>query len=235
MDFDDEIRDTIRKSLGLPDRTAKKAEAKQLDESYVVEPKAYTLKTEVLSDKVKRALIDDFNKHTKALNSVSAKLDTVSRDDADVSFSDFRSLKMSEAHCISESFLRSKFFDNIDDPKSQITMDSLPFMRLERDFGKFDEWQKDFIACGMSSRGGYVVTGYNMFLRRYMNFIVDGSFASLPVGTFPVIVIDVSEGAYYRDYVGDRKTYIIAMMKELNWNTIEERFKRAERIAKVMV
>lgn len=235
MDFDDEIRDSIRKSLGLPDRPAKKSDVKHINEAYVVEPKSYTLKTDFLSDKAKRARIEDFDKHTKALNRVSAQLDTVSREDADESASDFRSLKMSEAHCISESFLRSKFFDNIDDPKSQITMDSLPFMRLERDFGKFDDWQKDFIACGMSSRGGYVVTGYNMFLRRYMNFVVDGACASLPVGTFPVIVLDVSEGAYYRDYIGDRKTYIIAMMKELNWDTIEDRFKRAEKIAKVLI
>jgi superoxide dismutase len=48
-----------------------------------------------------------------------------------------------------------------------------------------------------------------------------------------VIVLDVSEGAYYRDYLGDRKTYIVAMMKELNWEKIEDRFKRAEKLAKV--
>ena len=127
----------------------------------------------------------------------------------------------------------SKYFDNIDDPRSQITMDTLTFMRLERDWGTFDAWQQDFIACGMSARSGNVVTAYNMMLRRYMNLVVDEG-GAVPVGTFPVIVLDVSEGAHYRDYLGDRKTYIVAMMKELNWDVIEDRVKKSERIAKVL-
>ena len=112
-------------------------------------------------------------------------------------------------------------------------MDSLPYMRLERDFGSFDAWQKDFIACGVSARSGYVITAYNTFLKRYMNFVIDEEAKNVPIGTHPVIVLDTSEGAYYRDYVDDQKTYILAMMKELDWNWIEERFRRAEKIAKV--
>ncbi len=46
--------------------------------------------------------------------------------------------------------------------------------------------------------------------------------------------LDVAEGAYYRDYLDDRKTYVTAMMKELNWARIEERFKKAEKISKVL-
>jgi Fe-Mn family superoxide dismutase len=55
----------------------------------------------------------------------------------------------------------------------------------------------------------------------------------VPIGTYPVIVLDVSEGAYYRDYVADRKTYIIAMMKELDWDQVEDRVKKSEKISKI--
>ena len=113
-------------------------------------------------------------------------------------------------------------------------MDTMTFLRLERDFGSFDNWQKDFIACGMSSRNGYVVCGYNVMLSRYMNFVVDIESVNVPIGTYPVIVLDVSEGAYYRDYLNDRKTYIVAMMKELNWDRIEERIKKCEKISKII-
>jgi len=231
MAFDDEIKREIRRSLGLESPAQGTT---QLSEAYVVEPKSYTLKTEFLSDKTKKARLDEFERFSKALNRVSAQLDTASRDAADTASSEFRSLKMDESHCINRAFLQTRFFSNIDDPKSQIGMDSITFMRLERDFGTFDEWQKDFIACGMSARSGYVVTSYNMMLRRYVNHVVDGSGCGLPVGTFPIVVLDVSEGAYYRDYVDDRKTYIVAMMKELNWEVIEDRVKKAERIAKVL-
>lgn len=229
MSLEKDVRSTIRQSLGLSDTS----QERQLSEAYVVEPKSYSFRTEFLSDKTKRARIDDFNESIKCLNSVAARLDTADRDAADYRSSDFRSLKSDETRCINDSFLRSKYFDNIDDPRSQITMDTLTFMRLERDWGTFDSWQKDFIACGMSARSGYVVTAYNMMLRRYMNLVIDEG-GSVPIGTFPIIVLDVSEAAYYRDYLGDRKTYIIAMMKELNWDIVEDRVKKSERIAKVL-
>ncbi len=230
MELGDDIKREIRKSLGLPERESDKT----LRESYVVQPKSYSLRTDFLSEKAKKARLEDFEAHAKALNTVSAKLDTASREDADQYSSEFRSLKLDEAHCANEAFLRSRHFDNIDDSKSQISMDTLTFMRIERDFGSFDAWQKDFIACGMAARGGYVVTAYNVLLKRYMNLVVDDGDKNIPMGSLPIVVLDVSEGAYYRDYVGDRKTYMIAMMKELNWEVIEERVKKAERVAKVM-
>ena len=107
-------------------------------------------------------------------------------------------------------------------------------MRLERDFGTFDDWQKDFIACAMSSRSGWAMTVYNSWLNRYVNVVVDLAANNAPLSSYPVIVLDCSETSYYRDYLNDRKTYVRAMMKELDWDVIEGRVKKAEKIAKVM-
>ena len=107
-------------------------------------------------------------------------------------------------------------------------------MRLERDFGTFDDWQRDFIACALSARNGWAVTGYSTYLQRYVNFIVDLHNTNIPVGVYPIIVLDVWEHAYYRDYLRKRKTYVHAMMKEFDWDVIEERVNRAEMIAKAM-
>ena len=113
-------------------------------------------------------------------------------------------------------------------------MDSLAFMRLERDFGTFDEWQQDFIACALSSRNGWALTVFNAFLNRYVNVVVDSNALHVPINCYPIVVLHVSESTYCRDYLDDKKTYIFAMMKELNWDVIEGRFKKAEKIAKVM-
>ena len=40
--------------------------------------------------------------------------------------------------------------------------------------------------------------------------------------------MDLWQHAYYRDYLNDAKSYTIAMMKELNWNVIDRRFKRVD-------
>ncbi len=203
-----------------------------LDEAYVSEPKKFDLRTESLSEKVKSARQKDFEEYVKSLNEISAQLDTVDRESATDKKSMFRGLKLDEVHCMNASFLRALHFENISDLNSNLTMDMLSYLRLERDFGTFDEWQKDFIACAMSSRDGYAITGYSVYLKRYMNMIIDTESLNVPIGFLPVISLDVAEGAYYRDYLSDRKSYVVRMMKELNWDVIEKRVKRIEDVKK---
>jgi Fe-Mn family superoxide dismutase len=222
---------SIRESLGLPPR--KEGDSPVIvNESYSTQAKKFKLSTELLSSKNKKSHQDLFEKYVDELNEISAKLDTAPRDDADPRFSEFRSLKVDETHNLNGTFLHGMFFENISDVHSQVTMDSMAFMRLERDFGSFDDWQKDFIACALSARNGWAVTVYNTFLNRYMNIVIDLHSQNIPMASYPVIVIDCWEHAYYRDYLNERKIYVFAMMKELNWDTIEERFKKAERISK---
>jgi len=204
-----------------------------LDEAYVTEPKKFEQRTELLSDKAKKARQADFEQHVEALNRVSAELDGADRSLASDRASNFRRLKVDEARCISLSFLKAMHFDNVSDLNSRITMDTLSYIRLSRDFGTFEDWQKDFIACCMSSLGGFAITGYNVHLKRYMNFVMDADGSNVPVGVIPVVVLDVSEGAYYRDYLGDRRAYVHGMMKELSWSKIEQRVEKCERMAKV--
>ena len=51
---------------------------------------------------------------------------------------------------------------------------------------------------------------------------------------YPVIVVDMWQHAYYKDYLKDSKTYLTAMMKQLRWNVIEERFKKADKIHQIV-
>jgi superoxide dismutase, Fe-Mn family len=203
-----------------------------LKESYVTQPKKFDLKTEALSEKVKLARQADFEVYVKTLNEVSAQLDTVDRDSANDKKSMFRGLKLDEVHNMNAAFLRALHFENISDLSSSLTMDMISYLRLDRDFGGFDAWQKDFIACAMSSRDGYAITGYSVFLKRYLNVVIDTESLNVPVGFIPVISLDVAEGAYFRDYLSDRKKYVSRMMKEFNWDVIEKRFDRVEKSKK---
>jgi len=42
------------------------------------------------------------------------------------------------------------------------------------------------------------------------------------------------EHAYYKDYLNDKKSYLIAQMREFNWNVIEERVKKAESVGQAV-
>lgn len=204
-----------------------------LKEAFVLAPKKFNLTTEKLSEKAKRLIIDQFEKSVQILNKISAQLDGADLQQADnVVSSNFRNLKISETYGITDTFLRAESLGNISDVNSMIAMDMLCYMRLARDFGDFDTWQQNFLACAKSSRNGFVVTSYNFYLKKYINSIVDDSCSGVPVGSFPVIVLDVRKDCYTRDYLDDIDSYVRNMMRELNWQEIEDRFKKAERMAK---
>jgi Fe-Mn family superoxide dismutase len=107
-------------------------------------------------------------------------------------------------------------------------------MRLSRDFGTFEDWQKDFMACAFSTRCGWVITYLNMYTQSYMNCFVDLHDKSIPVGMYPIVVVDMWQHSYYKDYLKDSSTYLKAMMKQLNWNIIEKRIEKADKIINVL-
>jgi Fe-Mn family superoxide dismutase len=211
-----------------------KEEKEVLNEGYAVQVNNYNLKTELLSEKNKKEHLGLLEGYTKNLNRVASELEGVDKSEVNPNHSLFRSLKKDEAYNHNAVFLHSLFFENISDLNSKITTDSLSYMKLSKDFGSFEEWQEDFIACALSSRNGWVVTGYNIYLQRYMNTVIDLHSQDLVLGMIPVIVLDCWEHSYYRDYLTNRKKYVHGMMKELKWETIEERFEKCELIQKVM-
>ena len=68
----------------------------------------------------------------------------------------------------------------------------------------------------------------------FLNTFIDLHSENVPVGMYPVIVVDMWQHAYYKDYLKDSKTYLIAMMKQLNWSVIEERIKKADKISQIL-
>lgn len=205
-----------------------------LNESLVAQQKQFNLPTEFQSAATKNAHEGLYEGYLEAFNRISAELDTADRSLAKSNGSNYRSLKQDETYNMNAIYLHELYFSNISDLASSISMDTLSFMRLSRDFGDFDKWQSDFIACCLSSRCGWAITYYNIFTQTYMNTFIDLHSQQVPVGCIPIIVMDMWQHAYYRDYLADVKTYTYAMMKEINWSVIEERVKRAERIGQFL-
>lgn len=205
-----------------------------LDESYVAEPKPFRQVSELVSSKTKDSHTELYKRTIDILNKVSAELDTAPRGEADSRHSEYRSLKFDETYNLNSVWLHELYFANCFDPHSEIAMDSLAYLKLQRDFGDFESWQKDFIACALAAGDGWVVTGYHMFLKRYVNAIVSNNSQDVLVGVYPVLVVDMHEHAYFRDYLTDKKSYVIAQMREINWTVVGERLKRSEGIHEVL-
>jgi len=201
-----------------------------LTEAVAASVKKYDLKSEYLSERAIKAHLEYYEKIVSAFNKASAEMDGVKRKDEDA----YGYVKASELFCMNEVYLHELFFSNVGNISSELFANSLAFTRLQRDWGAFDDWQSDFIACAMSRIGGYVATVWSTFLQKFVNISIDTSGSGVPCGCVPVIVVDVCEHAYVRDFANDRRGYVTAMMRELDWDVIEARFKRVERVQEVM-
>ena len=167
------IKDFIKSELGV------------ISEAYVAQQKQFDIKTDFLSDANVANHIKLYKGYLDSFNEISAKLDTADRSSSNSNNSDYRSLKIDETYNLNGAYLHELYFANMSDNNSQINMDMLAYMRLNRDFGTFDDWQKDFIACGLSSRCGWVVTYLNTYTQSYVNTFIDLHSENVPVGMYP--------------------------------------------------
>jgi Fe-Mn family superoxide dismutase len=206
----------------------------RLDEALSSQEKKFSFNSDFLSDDNFHNHIELYQGYIKNFNEISAKLDTVDKSNVNCNHSEFRSLKLDETFNMNGVYLHELYFANVGDPHSEIKMDSLAYMRLARDFGSFDNWQRDFIACSLASQCGWAITYLNTYTQTYMNAVVDLHSNNIPVGSYPIVVLDAWQHAYYRDYLKDVDTYTRAMMKLLKWDVIEARIKKADKLIQII-
>lgn len=202
---------------------------KLLKEALILTVRTFTQKGDVQSPTTKENHEKLYKSYVDSFNKISAKLDSVPKADADNSNdSEFRRLKLDECHNFNGVKLHELYFTNIGDVNSEIRADSIPFMRLSRDWGTFDQWQLDFRACGMSAREGWAVCYFDPFKQQYLNTFIEGHVLNIPLMGIPVLIIDTWHHAWFYDYPGEKLEYLNKTMREINWNVVEARMLAAE-------
>ena len=121
-----------------------------------------------LSDKNIDNHVNIYNSYVEDFNNISAQLDSADRSNVNSNNSAYRCMKADETYNMNSTYLHELYFSNIADQSSQIKMDSISYMRLNRDFGTFDNWQRDFIANALSARCGWAVTYFNFYTQSYL-------------------------------------------------------------------
>ena len=205
-----------------------------MDEAYVAQNKSYPMTTSYLSEPAKKQHEQIYKGYTEVLSRVSVEVDAADKENVGSAHSAYRSAKKDEVYNLNATYLHELFFANCFDLNSELFQDSDAYIYLSRDWGTFDAWMKDFMAAALASRSGWVVCGYSLFLKRFVNVSVDSHDQGVPMGFVPVLVIDMWEHAYVRDYASDKKGYLTAMMREIDWEVVEDRVKRVTGVKEVM-
>lgn len=126
-------------------------------------------------------------------------------------------------HCI--------FWDSMS-PEGHTAPQDAMAAAIDRDFGSYDAMMAQFAAAAADVEGsGWARLVYLMPARRLA--ILQGGNQNLltTFGEVTLMALDVWEHAYYLRYQNDRKGYIAAFPKVLDWQRIGRRFVVCERLA----
>jgi len=127
--------------------------------------------------------------------------------------------------------LHELYFGNMKkNGNGEIDKNSELFKKIVKDFGSYEDWEKDFKASGAMRGIGWVVLYYDSQSGRLFNVWVNEHEAGHLAGAAPLLVMDVFEHAFMIDYGLKRADYIEAFFKAIKWSESEERFRRAAEI-----
>jgi Fe-Mn family superoxide dismutase len=99
---------------------------------------------------------------------------------------------------------------------------------ISEEWGSFDAWLSRFKAIGMTRGIGWAILYYDRANTRLVNAWIDEQHLGQLNSTDVIVALDMWEHSYLFDYVpGDKKKYIDAFFENLNWDTVEKRFRDA--------
>jgi Fe-Mn family superoxide dismutase len=103
-------------------------------------------------------------------------------------------------------------------------------------FGSFDAFRGQFTAAATSLQGsGWALLAYEPLGN---NLVIEQLYdqqGNVPVGTIPLLMLDMWEHAFYLDYVNVKADYVKAFWNIVNWADVATRFEAARTGAHTLV
>lgn len=176
-----------------------------------------------LSDKQISQHLKLYEGYVKKINEIEEKLMTIDRSLANYSFGEYSELKRREAVAFNGTYLHEMYFENMKGTPSEGS-DALK-TALEGSFGSMEDWEKDLRAAA-GSTPGWVLLTFNKVDKKLHHYIMFEHHMNYPVHQVPLMALDCWEHAFMIDYGIDKPSYIGAFLKNLNWDSVGERFNR---------
>ena len=102
---------------------------------------------------------------------------------------------------------------------------------LTDSFGSVDEWRTDFQAIGDMRGIGWAILFEDPVTDRLTNHWVTLHQEGIPAGFKPLLVMDVWEHAFMRDYKAtDKAKYVEAFFRNIDWAMVERRLQETPAI-----
>jgi superoxide dismutase, Fe-Mn family len=121
--------------------------------------------------------------------------------------------------------LHEYYFENLA-PKGKGNPSNELKQALADGFGGYDKWKESFTAVGEMRGVGWAVLYRDPRTRQLSNHWIALHQDGVPSGFDPILVMDVWEHAFLLDYKpAERTKYIEAFFSNVNWDSINTRFR----------
>jgi len=152
--------------------------------------------------------------YVKKTNEIQSKINAADKSEANGVYSPIGELKRQETFAVNGMKLHEVYFGHLSGdgvPKGELVG------MIEKDFGSMDAWKLDMVATAISARG-WAILAFDFRDNSLHNYGADAHNVGAVWGAIPIIVLDVYEHAYFMDYGVNRKDYLDAFFKNLDWD-----------------
>lgn len=160
--------------------------------------------------------------YIKKTNEIRKALETADLSTANGVYSELRELKTEETFAVNGYKLHEGYFDNLGGDGN---VGGKIKEMIERDFGSYEKWEAEFKALGLASRG-WVVLSYDLDDKRLYNITCDAHNQGGVWNSIALVILDVYEHAYFIDYATQRKAYVDAFIKLVDWEHVNNLLKQ---------
>jgi Fe-Mn family superoxide dismutase len=119
--------------------------------------------------------------------------------------------------------LHELYFDNMTSQPSELRSGRL-HDALGESYGGFEQWKQDFMAVAGMRGIGWAIAYYDPANRSICNCWIDEHQDGHIAGGIPIVVLDVWEHAFMKDYKpADKAKYVEAFFTNVDWKACEAR------------